>query len=397
MMLVIAVGALFAFSWFLGEEEGTGGFLRELAEVLWQEGQNGLPEVAAPPDTPSNLPERRTGGMPGLPPISGADWYQIYFTAPTCPDEAARTGGLDATIAADLAKASQQVDIAAFELNALPIVDALIALEQQGVLVRVVTDSDYAGESSIRRLRRHGVSVVEDKRSGLMHNKFIVIDQRVVWTGSLNFTSNGVYCNNNNVVRMESVELATNYRTEMDEMYEGRSFGPDSPNNTPHERITLAGVEVESYFAPERELVNTLARAVARAEDEILVMAFSFTSPEIGEAMLGRAEAGVRVQAIFETTGSETLYSYFPQLGEIGLNNIEVRQDGNPRSMHHKVIIVDRRTVVFGSFNFSESANRKNDENVLIVHDPAFADHFVREFDAVWTTADAGGSAAEQR
>jgi len=67
--------------------------------------------------------------------------------------------------------------------------------------------------------------------------------------------------------------------------------------------------------------------------------------------------------------------------------NVQVRTDGNPHVMHHKVIIIDRQTVIFGSFNFSDSANRRNDENVLIVHDPAFANYFVEEFETVWQEA----------
>jgi phosphatidylserine/phosphatidylglycerophosphate/cardiolipin synthase-like enzyme len=113
-------------------------------------------------------------------------------------------------------------------------------------------------------------------------------------------------------------------------------------------------------------------------------LAFSFTQDDIGEAMLNRAEAGVKVQGVFETTGSETDFSYYPIMLSEGL---QVRQDGNPRVMHHKVIIIDRDTVVFGSYNFSQNANDSNDENLLIVYDPTFAQAFVREFEKVWSEA----------
>src|SRR5690606_16745571 len=118
------------------------------------------------------------------------DWYEIYFTNPTCPSEFERTGGIDEIVANDLLTAQRTVDIAAFDLDALPIVDALIELRKQGVTVRVVTDDENEDLSSIRRLRANGISVVTDKRSALMHNKFIVIDGRYVWTGSMNYTTN---------------------------------------------------------------------------------------------------------------------------------------------------------------------------------------------------------------
>ena len=353
--------------------------------VIGESGQNPLPP---PGQEPAKQPEPAT-----------ALTYQIYFTDPTCPPEEERHGGLDETIAADLLTAAARVDVAAFDLDAEPIVQALIDLAGSERTVRVVTDADNADLSSIRRLRRHGISVVEDKRRGLMHNKFIVIDQKALWVGSLNYTSSGVYCNNNNLVRFESSELAANYVAEMDEMYIERSFGPNSPINTPHEKLVVQNLAIENYFAPERELelVNVIARTVVRAEEEILFMAFSFTNEEIGEAMLGRADAGVSLRGLFESTGSDSESSYYPIMAAMALPNVSVLRDANPYIMHHKVIIVDRKTVIFGSFNFSASANRSNDENIIVVHDASFATPFVAEFERLWRAAGVHAAEASRR
>lgn len=344
-------------------------------------------------ETTLELPEEPAGGVeitvdPGP---AGSDWYEIYFTDPTCPPEAERVGGIDEIIAEDLLQAQRSVDMAAFDLDAVPIVDALITLEGEGVPVRVVTDTDNEELTSINRLRRNGISVVTDDRSALMHDKFIVIDGRVVWTGSLNYTTNGAYCNNNNAVRFISPDLARNYTAEMDEMYIARSFGPRSPDNTA-KQIKINGVVVENYFAAEEEIAPIIAALIDGAEESVQFMAFSFTQEDIGEAMIARAEEGITVEGVFETTGSETEFSYYPDMSSAGLPNLRVLQDGNPRIMHHKVIIIDGKTVIFGSFNFSGSANDSNDENVVIVHDPTFAGFFQEEFGFVWAEAVAGGS-----
>ena len=55
--------------------------------------------------------------------------------------------------------------------------------------------------------------------------------------------------------------------------------------------------------------------------------------------------------------------------------------------MHHKVFVLDGRTTIFGSFNFSDSADKDNDENLLIVDDPGFAQPFVEEFGRVLALA----------
>jgi phosphatidylserine/phosphatidylglycerophosphate/cardiolipin synthase-like enzyme len=318
---------------------------------------------------------------------ANGDWYEIYFTNPDCPPEEARQGGVDETIAADIAQAQRQVDVAAYDFDSVPMIEALIALEGRGVTVRVVIDADNAGMSGTNRLRRNGISVVEDGRSALMHDKFVVIDGRTVWLGSLNFTTNGVYCNNNNVVRIESPQLAANYTAEMDEMYLDRLFGPTSPENRSYESLLINDVRLENHFAPEEAPAPLLAALIDGAQEEVLFLAFSFTQEDIGEAMIGRAEAGVPVRGVFETTGSETPFSYYGVMATAGLAQLQVRQDGNPRIMHHKVLIIDRRIVVFGSFNFTDSANESNDENLVIVTDPTFASYFVEEFAAVWQEA----------
>jgi phosphatidylserine/phosphatidylglycerophosphate/cardiolipin synthase-like enzyme len=312
------------------------------------------------------------------------DWYDIYFTSATCPPAGQRSGGIDEIIAVDIGQAQQQVDVAAFELESPAMTAALIDRHNNGIRVRVVTDSDNTDRPSIPQLRHNGITVVEDGRAALMHNKFVVIDGHIVWTGSMNFTPNDVYCNNNNLVRFQSERLAANYQAEMDEKFDQGRFGPTSPDATPHEQLVINEVRVENYFGPEKRIAPILVERVNDAQQEILFMAFSFTLQELGEAIRARAAAGVTVRGVFETTGSQTQFSQFPLKRDAGLPTLQVRQDGNPRAMHHKVIIIDRTTLIFGSFNFSAAANDRNDENVVIVHDPAFAAFFIEEFESVW-------------
>jgi len=69
-------------------------------------------------------------------------------------------------------------------------------------------------------------------------------------------------------------------------------------------------------------------------------------------------------------------------------NGIDVRLDGNRHGMHHKVIIIDERIVVTGSYNFSNNAKTRNDENSLILHSAEIAEIYVEEFDRVWEIAE---------
>src|SRR5439155_4517724 len=125
---------------------------------------------------------------------------------------------------------------------------------------------------------------------------------------------------------------------------------------------------------------NHIVDHLKQAKQSIHFLAFSFTSDLIGAAVLERAKAGVQVAGVFETTGSETKFSEFGRMKQAGL---DVLQDGNPYVMHHKVFVIDGREVLFGSFNFSDNADKDNDENLLIVDDPTLAQAFEAEFQRV--------------
>lgn len=339
--------------------------------------------AATPTARPINTPRPTAVATPTVPDV----WYEVFFSAATCPPEAEQTGGPDTLVAADIVLAQERVDIASFDLESLAIIDALIAARANGVDVRVVVDDEHTPVATINRLRRNRISVIEDRRAALMHNKFVVIDGHIVWTGSMNFAPRDVYCHDNNLVRFDAPALAANYSAELDEMYIDRAFGPTSPRNTT-DRLTINGVSIENYFASEFSVAPAIARVVARADEEVLFMAFSFTNEDIGEAVIERAEAGLPVRGVIETLGSNAAGSYLNDFRRARLDNLQVLRDGNSSLLHHKVFIIDRRVTVLGSFNFSGSANDSNDENVVIVYDPIFASFFIEEFERVWAVAD---------
>ena len=326
--------------------------------------------------------------------VSG-DWISVYFTSPRYPDDDAyHYGGLDEELALLIEQAETSVDLVAYDLDLERVADALIAAHQDGVQVRVVVESDNAeDEPVLDDLRQAGVPIVEDGRSsGLMHNKFAIIDEQWVWTGSWNLTHNGTYRNNNNAVLIASTALAENYTVEFEEMFAGQ-FGPTSPADTPNPYLTITvatddgqdqQVEVENYFSPEDEVAAEIIAEIEKAQSRIRFMAFTFTSDEIADAMLERARAGVVVQGVMEERNAGREYSEYERLrAEVH----DVLPDGNPYIMHHKVIIIDDATVILGSYNFTANAENSNDENVLIIHDVEVAALFVAEFGRMYEQA----------
>jgi len=90
----------------------------------------------------------------------------------------------------------------------------------------------------------------------------------------------------------------------------------------------------------------------------------------------------VEVRGVFEEAQVDS--NTGSQFERLLRQDIDVRLDGNPRNMHHKVLIVDAQVVVFGSYNFSKSAETRNDENTIILHDKPAAQHFLSEFERIY-------------
>jgi phosphatidylserine/phosphatidylglycerophosphate/cardiolipin synthase-like enzyme len=222
--------------------------------------------------------------------------------------------------------------------------------------------------------------VRDDERSGLMHDKFWIFDSEIIWTGSTNITYNGTMLNNNNVIILHSPEAAMIYELEFLEMWSGE-FGVRSTSTAATQGGRIEGSPFWVFFGSEDQVAAQLVRLIESAEFSIQFMAFSFTHDGMGTAMIEQFENGVDVVGIFELRGSETAFSEMPQMFCLG---IPVRQDGNPRTFHHKVIIIDNTIVATGSFNFSDNADRSNDENMLMIANEDIAFMYMLEFEQRW-------------
>lgn len=312
-------------------------------------------------------------------------FWQVFFTAPTgSRDPSTYVGGIENQLAAAIGGVQRTLDIAAFEWNLPVLTQAVISAHQRGVTVRMVTDNEHGlhdSASLIPQLVQAGIPVVDDSRSALMHNKFMILDGQVVWTGSWNYTINDTYRNNNNAISVRSQKMVQDYQVEFNEMFEGKQFGPRSPENTPNVSFTQNGVPIQVYYAPEDPVLSGLIATLDGARSSVRFMTFSFTDYDVAASLLNGASRGVTVRGIFETTGSETEASELRTLFCAGL---DARQDGGSFILHHKVYIVDDTTVVTGSFNISTNATTSNDENLVIISDPDLAAQYIAEFDRRW-------------
>jgi phosphatidylserine/phosphatidylglycerophosphate/cardiolipin synthase-like enzyme len=313
--------------------------------------------------------------------VKGA-WFELYFTDPTNPLSPQGTGGVDSPLVKAIDAARLSVDVAAYSLSLNSVRFALINAHNRGVTVRIVMESTNMDRSDPQALIAAGIPIVGDEQQGLMHDKFMVIDKSEVWLGSMNFTDSGTYDDNNNMIHILSTKVAENYSVEFKEMFEDHKFGPDVVAETPNPTVTLDGTKIDIYFSPDDGVLNALAPLLNSAEESIYFLAYSFTSNDLGAIVRGKNEAGLTVQGVMDEeqvkSNQGTEYDPFLQAG------VNVRIDGIEGLMHHKVFIIDGKIVAFGSYNFSQSAEVNNDENLIIIYNEAIAQQFLLEFQRVW-------------
>ncbi|HNR88782.1 MAG TPA: phospholipase D-like domain-containing protein [Spirochaetota bacterium] len=317
-------------------------------------------------------PDARTGDATG--------WWRVFFTAPGSPRN--DRDGPEAAFIRLLGAAERTIHGAFYDISSPEIARAFISAAARGVSVRLVTDDGNAGNDEIARIRSAGIPVVADERRGFMHNKFAIIDGEIVWTGSFNLTRNCARKNNNNAIMIRSPELARIYEAEFDEMFTHRVFGNRAEpgpfavvRNRYYVRIGESHINV--HFSPENGVERIIAKRIDKAKKSICFMLFSFTSDPIGEAMIAKFKSGVPVHGIFERRGAGSASSEYTKMRTEGL---PVMLDRNPRAMHHKVLIIDERLVITGSYNFSKNADRRNDENIIIIDNPEIAAEYLAEY-----------------
>ena len=273
------------------------------------------------------------------------------------------------SLAEKIMSANSSVYCAFYDLNLDNVIKAL-AKRSNDIDVKLVMDeSNYKEQAK-------GDGIKLDIERHLMHDKFCVIDDEIVTTGSFNPTFNDNMRNNNNIIIVYSKALAKNYGDEFNELWDGK-FG--SGNKVENPAIYVNGIKIENYFCPEDSCESRIAPLIKGAKQSIYFMAFSFTSQKIADEIMKKENLEVR--GIFDSQQTSNSYSQYKRMKDFKVN---VKKDSNKYKMHHKVFIIDNETVVTGSTNPTYSGFESNDENIIIIHDANFTKKFMEEFDLLW-------------
>jgi competence ComEA-like helix-hairpin-helix protein len=304
-------------------------------------------------------------------------------------------------------------------------------------------DRDFDGKLSFTEINERDAMVIlqnakipiiddtadRSKGSGLMHHKFMVIDGKTVITGSANWTTSDVHGdidnlatrgNTNNLLKIDSSELAKLFSDEFNLMWGdgvgGKSdskFGLDKPARNP-QQVKVGNSLITVSFAPSSEKSeldtsgnNLIITTLDRANKNINLALFVFSDQNIANKLERKQQQQVKISALVDREFAFRDYSeVMDMLGVALSNNCQYEVNNRPwqniaqnvgtvglplgDKLHHKFAVVDNKTVITGSHNWSDAADRLNDETLLVIDSPELATHFDREFNNLYNKATIG-------
>ncbi|BAY21236.1 hypothetical protein NIES2100_09860 [Calothrix sp. NIES-2100] len=272
--------------------------------------------------------------------------------------------------------------------------------------------------------------------SSLMHHKFVVVDNRIVIVTSANFTLSDVFGdfsnpsslgNANNFLQIDSPELASLFTEEFNIMWgDGPGGKPDSlfgvkkPLRLP-KTISLGETKITVQFSPNSAtqpwssstngLIGNTLELATKSVDMAL---FVFSEQQLANILETRHQQNVQIRTLIEPQFAYRPYSEALDMMGFALSDeckyeVDNKPWQNPITsvgvptlpkgdlLHHKFAVIDGKTVITGSHNWSEAANNGNDETLLVIESKTVAAHYVREFARLYTTVKLGLSPAIQQ
>ena len=145
----------------------------------------------------------------------------------------------------------------------------------------------------------------------------------------------------------------------------------------------------QAYFSPGPNCRIAIEQAMETALSELLICVFTISDDRLSDAIMAAHRSGLTVRVISDNDKMHDRGSDVERLSQAG---VDVRIDCSPEHMHHKFMVIDGHTVMNGSYNWTRSAETRNEENIIAVDDPLLANRFSEEFERIWKLSEPASS-----
>lgn len=276
--------------------------------------------------------------------------------------------------------------------NIQKLYNALISAKGRGVKLRVVYDASSVPEKEYYKDTRDLVRLANESNSDfksgqptfsdmLMHNKFLIFDNKTVITGSMNLSSTGLSgFNSNTVLIINSKDAAKLYTAEFEQMLSGKFHNLKTKHNLPNS-FQIGASKISIYFSPYDKAMQFVVPIIDQAKNYIYLPTFLITHKDLTDALIRAKHRGVDIKIIIDANNTSTRNTKHALLRQ---NGVLLKTENYAGKMHSKSIIIDDKYVIAGSMNFSNSGENKNDENMVIIENPKLAKFYKEFFLYLW-------------
>jgi phosphatidylserine/phosphatidylglycerophosphate/cardiolipin synthase-like enzyme len=134
----------------------------------------------------------------------------------------------------------------------------------------------------------------------------------------------------------------------------------------------------KAWFSPREDCALAITGLISRTIKSIDLCVFTITDDRLSDEILRAHERKVQIRILTDNEKSRDGGSDALRLAQAG---IPVYIDTSPFHMHHKFGIFDNRTLITGSYNWTRSASRDNEENIVLLEDASLVGRFRQEFE----------------
>jgi len=317
-----------------------------------------------------------------------------------------------------------------FEASKLSELRAFIDVNKDGKIQKTELET----RDAVYMLQDAKIPVIDDTYdtsagSGLMHHKFMIVDGKTTVVSTANFTMSCVHGdilapssrgNANSMVVVGSTNFSKIFTEEFSQLWGNGKRGNFGHNKTYRGPVTtsVGGTKITIQFSPtsqkyqwEESTNGLIASHLKKATQSIKGLFFVFSDQKLSDVMEKRSIAGADVGVIIEPKFAFRDYSEaLDMLGlEMRTAKCSYEADNNPWKfpikevgmsnlpkgdvLHHKFAVIDNKTVVVGSQNWSDAANFINDETLIVIQDSKISEQYTQEYNRIKKSAILGAPA----
>ena len=266
---------------------------------------------------------------------------------------------LQITFVQTIDDAEDSIRLIIYSLRDKKVINALKRAAERGIDVEIVCD--HNASSGLAKKMGSKVKVTYRKSKGLMHQKIMITDSTLILCGSANLTTASLKSHGNLVVGIYSKPLAAYLLAKFSHM---KTEGLIEPSL--NKDWTIGGQHLDFWFFPDNtDGVEKIKELLRSAEKSVKIAMFTWTRYDLADAVISAKQKGIKIEVVLDRNASNGVSKRIAE--KLTKGGVDVRVNRGQELLHHKFLLIDDKTLVNGSANWTKAAFTYNDDFFLVL------------------------------